>query len=109
LHDFSVSLLNKEIEMTSSLSGVNNLSALAATQNQGGSSSSSSAASVEQTFLNYMKESPAQRMIDAWLKAHGLSEDALKKMPAAQREAIERQMADDIKKQVEQNSNALLG
>ena len=51
-------------------------------------SAPSGSASVEQSFLDYMKESPAQRMIDAWLKAHGLSEQDLQNMPPAQREAI---------------------
>src|SRR5277367_6125070 len=37
----------------------------------------SSGNGVVQSFLDYMKESPAQRMIDAWLKAHDLSEQAL--------------------------------
>jgi len=62
--------------------------------------------SVEQQFLNYMKESPGQRMIDAWLKAHHLTEQSLAAMPPAQRNAILKQMADDIKNEVKQKAEA---
>lgn len=57
-------------------------------------------------FLNYMKETPAQRMEDAWLAAHHLTAKDLAAMPPAQREAIMRQMADDIKKETEQKAAA---
>ncbi|HEU0117932.1 MAG TPA: hypothetical protein VFR09_04800 [Alphaproteobacteria bacterium] len=67
---------------------------------------SDSAQTPEQAFMNYMKESPAQRMIDEWLKAHGLTEESLQKLPAAQREAVEKQMAQDIKQQLEQKATA---
>jgi hypothetical protein len=54
-----------------------------------------------QDFLSYAKESPAQRMVDAWLKAHGLTEQDLAKMPPDKQAAIRKEMADDIKKQME--------
>jgi hypothetical protein len=53
-------------------------------------------------FLACMKESPAQRMEDSWLAAHGLTREALAAMPPAQRDAVLKQMAKDIKDQVTQ-------
>jgi hypothetical protein len=64
--------------------------------------------SVEQTLLDFMKESPGQRMIDEWLKAHHLTEQELQKMPAQQREAIEKQMAQDIENAVKQKAETNL-
>jgi hypothetical protein len=55
-----------------------------------------------QSFLNYAKESPAQRMVDDWLKAHGLTEQELDKMPPDKQAAIRKEMADDIKKQIDE-------
>jgi hypothetical protein len=66
------------------------------------SSASATGKTVEQTFMDYMKESPAQRMIDQWLKAHHLTEKQLQAMPAAQREAVEKQMANDIENSIKQ-------
>ncbi len=51
--------------------------------------------------MNYMKETPAQRIEDMWLQAHGLSEKKLAAMSPKQREAVMKQMADDIKKQMQ--------
>ena len=58
------------------------------------------------TFLNYMKESPAQRMEDSWLAAHGLTRQSLNAMSPDQREAVLKQMAKDIKDQVTQAAQA---
>ncbi|HEY1722345.1 MAG TPA: hypothetical protein VGG27_13975 [Magnetospirillaceae bacterium] len=55
-----------------------------------------------QSFMNYMKETPAQRFEDSWLAAHGLTEKELNAMPADKREAILKQMAEDMKKDVQQ-------
>ncbi|WP_374370466.1 hypothetical protein [Dongia sp.] len=55
-------------------------------------------------FLAYMEKSPAERMADAWLKAHGLSEEDLKAMDPAKREAIEKQMAEDIKREMQEEA-----
>ena len=41
--------------------------------------------SVVQDFLNYAKESPAERLRDSILKSMGLTQDQLDKMPPAQR------------------------
>jgi len=62
--------------------------------------------SVVDTFLDYMKESPAQRMEDSWLAAHGLTRQSLDAMPPDQREAVLKQMAKDIKDQVTQAAQA---
>ena len=55
-----------------------------------------------QQFLNYMKETPAQRMEDSWLAAHHLTRKQLESMPAAKRQAIEQEMAREIKDRMKQ-------
>jgi hypothetical protein len=60
--------------------------------------------SAVQDFLAYMKETPAQRMEDSWLAAHGLTRDALNAMPPAQREAVLKQMAQDIADETKQQA-----
>ncbi|HVJ43988.1 MAG TPA: hypothetical protein VM639_20970 [Dongiaceae bacterium] len=52
-------------------------------------------------FQDYMKKTPEQRMRDAWLAAHHLSEADLDAMPADKRQAIENQMANDIKNRIQ--------
>ena len=68
--------------------------------------SSSPADSPEQKFLDYMHKPVAQRIRDAWLAAHHLTEDDLKNMSPSQREAIEKQMAADLKAQMQQKAQA---
>lgn len=68
------------------------------------SAGSGSDSDPSQYFLNYMKETPAQRMQDAWLAAHHLTREDLDAMPPDQRQAIEQQMANDIKNQVEKQA-----
>lgn len=63
---------------------------------------SSASDTAEQTFLNYMKETPAQRMEDAWLASHHLTRKDLDAMSPEKRQAIEKQMAEDIKHQIKQ-------
>jgi hypothetical protein len=53
-------------------------------------------------FLAYMKKSLAERMADAWLAAHGLDRDKLKAMKPADREAVLKQMAAELKQQIQQ-------
>jgi hypothetical protein len=65
-------------------------------------SSSAGGDQAVQDFQNYMKESPAQRMVDDWLKAHGLTKEELAKMPPEQQAAVMKAMAADIKQQMEQ-------
>jgi len=69
-------------------------------------SNSTTEDSATKSFLDYMKKSPAQRLRDAWLSAHHLTEDSLKSMSAGQREAIEKQIANDIKAQMQQQAQA---
>jgi hypothetical protein len=84
--------------------------AQSANQNDGLAADTANASdSAVQDFLNYAKESPAQRMVDDWLKAHGLTKEELDKMPPDKREAIEKQMAADIKKQIEEQMQKKTG
>jgi hypothetical protein len=53
-------------------------------------------------FLAYMKMSLAERMADAWLASHGLDRDKLKAMSAEKREAILKQMAEELTLQLKQ-------
>ena len=62
-----------------------------------------------QDFLAYMKELPGQRMEDAWLKAHGLTEQELAKMPPDKQAAIRKEMAADIKQQLEEQMQKKTG
>jgi acyl-CoA reductase-like NAD-dependent aldehyde dehydrogenase len=57
-------------------------------------------------FLAYMKKSLAERMADAWLAAHGLDRDKLKAMKPDQREAVLKQMAEELKQQLQQATQA---
>jgi acyl-CoA reductase-like NAD-dependent aldehyde dehydrogenase len=61
----------------------------------------SSNAAVDE-FLAYMKKSLAERMADAWLAAHGLDRDKLKAMKPEDREAVLKQMAEELKQQLQQ-------
>jgi acyl-CoA reductase-like NAD-dependent aldehyde dehydrogenase len=55
-------------------------------------------------FLAYMKKTLAERMADAWLAAHGLDRAKLKAMKPEQREAVLKQMAEELKQQLQQAS-----
>jgi acyl-CoA reductase-like NAD-dependent aldehyde dehydrogenase len=57
-------------------------------------------------FLAYMKKSLAERMADAWLAAHGLDRDKLKAMKADERDAVLKQMAEELKQQLQQAAAA---
>ena len=57
-------------------------------------------------FLAYMKKSLAERMADAWLKAHGLDREKLKAMKPEDREAVLKQMAEELKQQLQQATQA---
>ena len=59
--------------------------------------------SVVQDFLNYAKESPADRLRDSILKSMGLTQDQLDKMPPAQRQAVEKKIEEIIKQKLQQN------
>ena len=55
-----------------------------------------------QDFLAYMKETPAQRLEDAWLASHHLTRKDLEAMSPEQRKAIEKQMETEIEAQIKQ-------
>jgi len=57
-------------------------------------------------FLAYMKKSLAERMADAWLAAHGLDRDKLKAMKPDERDAVLKQMAEELKLQLQQAAAA---
>jgi peptidoglycan/xylan/chitin deacetylase (PgdA/CDA1 family) len=58
-------------------------------------------------FLAYMKKSLAERMADAWLAAHGLDREKLKAMKPEEREAVLKQMAEELKQQLQQTTSAV--
>jgi hypothetical protein len=86
---------------TSSASSTSNPSSA---PNAAGSSSSGAPDSAMQYLVNYLKESPAKRMEDAWLAQHNLTEQQLAAMPPAQQDAIRKQMAEDIQKKLQQQT-----
>ncbi|HEU5046397.1 MAG TPA: hypothetical protein VFT64_00985 [Rickettsiales bacterium] len=99
------------INSTSNTNQLQSDDSFAAMLNQLGSVDTSSAnqqSPAVQNFLNYMKESPEERFIDSWLAAHHLSREELAKMPPEKREAImkqiEQEMKDSIKRKVEEKS-----
>jgi gamma-glutamyl phosphate reductase len=53
-----------------------------------------------------MKKSLADRMADAWLAAHGLDRDKLKAMKPDERDAVLKQMAEELKQQLQQATEA---
>lgn len=59
-------------------------------------------------FLDYMKKTPAERMEEAWLKAHGLTKaDLEKKSPEEQkaiRDAMKKDIEDQLKREAEQKA-----
>lgn len=59
---------------------------------------------VEQAFLDYMKETPAQKLEDQWLAAHHLTRKQLDAMSPQQREAILKEMEADIEQQLKKQT-----
>lgn len=60
--------------------------------------------SAAEIFMDYMKKSPAERMEDNWLKAHGLTKEKLAKMSPKEQEAIMKQMKSEIAASVKQQT-----
>ena len=54
----------------------------------------------EQSFLNYAKMTPAQRIRDQILKSMGLTEQQLDVLPPAQRQAAEQKIAQEVKERL---------
>lgn len=57
-----------------------------------------------EAFLAYMAKTPAEHMRDAWLARQGITAEELAAMPPAEREAIEKRMAEDIKKELQEEA-----
>ncbi len=57
-----------------------------------------------QGFMTYMKKTPAEMLRDQWLAAHNLTEEKLKAMTPEQRDAINKQIAEEIKQKMEQEA-----
>jgi acyl-CoA reductase-like NAD-dependent aldehyde dehydrogenase len=64
--------------------------------------SKAASSSAVDEFLAYMKKSLAERMADAWLAAHGLDREKLKAMKPDERDAVLKQMAEELKQQLKQ-------
>jgi hypothetical protein len=75
----------------------------------GAAGSTDSSSDALQYLIKYMNESPAQRMEEAWLAKHHLSEQSLQAMSPDQQDAIRKQMAEDIKKQIQEKTGGLGG
>lgn len=118
----SVANLSAQLpQANAAASGAANATSFASILNNGSAGLSPSAASTTddgldsastdpaQAFLNYMKETPAQRLEDAWLASHHLTRKQLEAMSPAQRQAIEKQMAADIKEKLKQEAQKKSG
>lgn len=93
--------------MVGSIGGFNPMAFMATTALNRSSSQGASQSSVPtkaannsaaDEFMTYMKKSPAERMEDNWLKAHGLTREKLASMSTKEQEAIMKQMKDDIER-----------
>jgi predicted flavoprotein YhiN len=73
----------------------------ATTTNASGSSASTGDGAVQQ-FMNYMKETPAQRLVNAWLQQHGISPQQFAAMSAADKQKIINEMKTDIENELKQ-------
>jgi hypothetical protein len=55
-----------------------------------------------QEFLSYMKQTPAQRMQDNWLRQHGITKAQFDAMTPAQQKALIDQMKQEIEDKMKQ-------
>ncbi len=60
----------------------------------------SKAAKEVDDFLAEAKKTPAQRIRDDWLARHKMTEEDLASMPAEKREAIEKEIAEEMKRKL---------
>ncbi|WP_455186599.1 hypothetical protein [Azospirillum palustre] len=51
-------------------------------------------------FLKESKKTPAERIRDDWLARHKMTEDELKSMPSDKREAVEKEIAEELKRKL---------
>ncbi|WP_119829127.1 hypothetical protein [Azospirillum cavernae] len=56
--------------------------------------------SAADAFLAEAKKTPAQRIRDDWLARHKMSEEDLQSMDSKKREAIEKEIAEEIKRKL---------
>jgi hypothetical protein len=104
--------IGRDNKMRQDMSGIGGLSfgtvttpTLTMGQSEVRESKPSSNAAVDD-FLAYMKKSLAERMADAWLAAHGLDRDKLKAMKPDERDAVLKQMAEELKQELQQATEA---
>lgn len=55
-------------------------------------------------FLEYMAKTPEQRWREAWLKQHNMTEKDFEALSPEKKQAIEAQMAQDLKEQIRQTA-----
>ena len=61
-------------------------------------------ASAADSFLSYLSETPAQQMSGQLLAGHHVTAQQLAAMPSAQREALNKQIGEDIKSRLNQQT-----
>jgi hypothetical protein len=81
-----------------SITGIGGLAGGAAQQK----GSAGKAQSPDETFLSYMKKSPAERWVESWLAARGLTKEEFDALPPDRHEALAKEMAEDLKKAAHQ-------
>ena len=69
----------------------------------------STADSATQDFTNYMKETPAQRFQDSWLKQHGISQEDFNNMSPAEQQKLLEQMKQDMEERMKSSTDKALG
>lgn len=79
---------------------------LYAPQQSAKSSQSSSGSDAIADFMNYMKETPEQRMQEAWLKSHGISKEEFDAMSPERKAGIVAQMRQEIEQKLREKSAA---
>lgn len=86
-----------------SISGING----GGTSYTGGMGQAKSATpNAAQEFLDYMKKSPEERMVDTWLQAHGITREEFDKMKPEEKDKIVQQMKRDIEEQIKEKQRA---
>ncbi len=89
------------------ISGIGGTTAAAAATTNGSSSTSFDA--ILEAFKKAASETPEQRARDAVLKKHDLSEEDYKKLPARQKEAIDKEIAEAVCKVHERKTGVAIG
>lgn len=57
-----------------------------------------------QEFMNYMKKSPAERMLESWLAAHGITKEEFDAMSPKEKQALMDQMKREIEAQIKKQA-----